>query len=322
VRRLAVLLLPALVVSGLLTGCASQTTAQKAASKAKDKGLPSVSGTYGNKPVVKVDKKKKPAAKVTSAVLVAGSGPTVAKGDLLVADYLGQVYATSKVFDNSYDRGSPAAFPIGVGQVIKGWDDSLVGVHAGSRVVMVVPPAAGYGPSGNPQAGIKGTDSLIFVVDVIASYGKTTASKSSATPVTGLAKTLPTVTGVMGARPKVSVPKAAVPPTKPAIYMIQKGTGAPVGKAKLAIIHYEAVSFANKALQSTWQTGVPQGFPVGTGQANPFDLLLGVPVGSRVLLMLPPQQSAGSTAKPNPKTDSIVVAIDVLAQHGPAKEAS
>jgi peptidylprolyl isomerase len=309
-----------LVASGLLTGCASQTAAHKAASKAAEKGLPTVSGTYGTKPTVKADAKKKPGTKVTSAVLVTGKGPKVAKGDLLVADYLGQVYATNKVFDNSYDRGSPAGFPIGVGQVIQGWDDTRVGVPAGSRVVMVIPPAAGYGAAGNPQAGIKGTDSLVFVVDVIASYGKTTASKSTATAVSGLPKTLPIVSGAMGARPKVTVPKTAVPPTKPALVVIDKGTGAPIGKGKLVIMHYEAVSFANKALQSTWPTGVPQGYSVGMGQ-NPFDLLVGVPIGSRVLLMLPPQPATGSTAKPNPKTDSVVVAIDVLAQNGPAKEA-
>jgi peptidylprolyl isomerase len=188
---------------------------------------------------------------------------------------------------------------------------------------MVVPPAEGYGPQGNPQAGIKGTDSLVFVVDVIASYGKTATSKAKATPVSGLSATLPTVTGAVGTRPKVTIPKTATPPTKPQVVVLNKGTGPAVTKGKLAVLHYEAVNFAGKTLQSTWDAGVPQGFPIGiSGQQGVFDQLAGVPVGSRVLLLLPAQQSADSTTKPNPKTDSLAVAIDVIAQNGPAKEKS
>src|SRR4051794_37509423 len=174
-----------MLLIGSLAACASDSPEEKAAKAAEAKGVPAVSGSYGQKPKLKTDKSKKPSAKITSTVLVKGKGPKVAKGDLLVADYLGQVYGTNKVFDNSYDRGQPAGFPIGTGQVIKAWDETLVGVPAGSRVEMLVPPADGYGTGGNPQAGIKGTDTLVFVVDVIASYGKTATSGATATPVTG-----------------------------------------------------------------------------------------------------------------------------------------
>ena len=71
----------------------------------------------------------------------------------------------------------PAAFPIGTGSVIPGWDKVLVGVKIGSRVLMVVPPKQGYGKKGNSQAGIKGTDTLVFVVDVIARYPKTVTAR-------------------------------------------------------------------------------------------------------------------------------------------------
>ena len=64
-------------------------------------------------------------------------------------------------------RGSPASFAIGIGGVIQGWDQVLVGKTVGSRVVMAVPPKLGYGEQGNPSAGIKGTDTLYFVVDIL-----------------------------------------------------------------------------------------------------------------------------------------------------------
>ena len=312
-RRLAALIVCPLLAVGVLAGCGDASD-----STAEEKGLPSVSGGYGDKPKVTADKKEKPGTKVKTSVLVEGKGPKVAKGDLLVADYLGSVYATNKVFDNSYDRGQPAGFEIGTGKVIKGWDETLVGVNAGSRVLMVLPPAKGYGEQGNEQAGIKGTDSLVFVVDVIASYGKDdVSSKSSATAVTGLPAGLPKVEGDTGTRPKITVAKNTAPPKAPATTVVATGDGEPVAKGKLAIVQYEAVNFAGQPLDTTWETGVPQGFPIGTeGQATPFDQLVGVPVGSRVLLLLPAQEGQ------DPKKDSVVVAIDVLAVHGPAKDAA
>ena len=60
----------------------------------------------------------------------------------------------------------PTVFTLG--KLIPAWNTGLVGVPVGSRVMMVVPPAEGYGKKGSPQAGIKGTDTLVFVIDVLA----------------------------------------------------------------------------------------------------------------------------------------------------------
>jgi peptidylprolyl isomerase len=285
-----------------------------------DSGLPKVSGSYGDKPKVTVAKGDKPGKTLKTSVLSQGDGPKVAKGDLLVADYLGSIYKSGKVFDNSYDRKSPAAFPIGVGQVVPGWDKALVGIKAGSRVLMVLPPKEGYGAKGNTQAGIKGTDSLVFVVDVIASYHAKTSTPAP-TPVTGLPKTLPSATGTWGSEPTVSVPKGAIPPKKPTATTLATGSGPTVAKGKLLIVQYKAVSWAGKDLSKTWGTGGgARGVPVGAtqaatgGQTNPFDLLIGKPVGSRVLLTLPAQKGA------NAATESIAVVIDVIGENGTAKQ--
>ncbi len=63
-----------------------------------------------------------------------------------------------------------ADFVIGNGQVIAGWDEGLVGQTVGSQVLLVVPPDKGYGTAGNTDAGIKGTDTLVFVVDILDAY--------------------------------------------------------------------------------------------------------------------------------------------------------
>jgi peptidylprolyl isomerase len=100
--------------------------------------------------------------------LITGSGATVKKGQDLAVQYTGVIWRTGKVFDSSWSRNQPFTTVIGEGQVIKGWDTGLVGKTVGSRVMLVIPPAQGYGTTGASQAGIKGTDTLVFVVDILA----------------------------------------------------------------------------------------------------------------------------------------------------------
>lgn len=109
----------------------------------------------------------KPDGTLKEAVLVKGSGEKVLQGQTIVVDYLGQVYGGKKPFDESYSS-QPTSFPIGVGNVVKGWDRTLVGQTVGSRVMLAIPPKLGYGPDGNKQAGISGDDTLYFVVDILA----------------------------------------------------------------------------------------------------------------------------------------------------------
>ncbi|WP_028473101.1 FKBP-type peptidyl-prolyl cis-trans isomerase [Nocardioides alkalitolerans] len=103
--------------------------------------------------------------------LVEGDGPVVEEGATLIANYLGQVFEGEAPFDESYSGGLPRSFVVGgpLAGVIEGWNQSLVGLKAGSRVVLVIPPELGYGAEGNEGAGITGTDTLYFVVDVLGS---------------------------------------------------------------------------------------------------------------------------------------------------------
>jgi len=127
--------------------------------------LPEATGGFGEKPTLTFPAAPAPGA-LEVVVLAPGDGEIVEAGDDLVVNYLGQVWG-GQVFDNSYDRGSSISFPIGVGAVIAGWDQGLVGRQIGSRLLLSIPPHDGYGPRGMPQAGIKGTDTLVFVVDII-----------------------------------------------------------------------------------------------------------------------------------------------------------
>lgn len=130
--------------------------------------LPSASGSFGDKPVLSFPDSAAPEG-LEVEPLVLGEGDVVEAGDDIEVHYLGQVWG-GRIFDNSYDRGAPVRFPIGVGAVIQGWDEALVGASVGSRVLVSIPPELGYGSRGMPAAGIGGTDTLVFVVDVLGTH--------------------------------------------------------------------------------------------------------------------------------------------------------
>jgi FKBP-type peptidyl-prolyl cis-trans isomerase len=133
-------------------------------------GLPTVgTSSPGTAPPVHIPQTT-PSSKLRVQTLIQGAGPVVRKGQLLIAQYEGLIWRNGKVFDSTWKNGTPAGFEIGAGQVIKGWDDGLVGKRVGSQVLLVVPPADGYGKQGSSQAGIKGTDTLVFVVDILGTY--------------------------------------------------------------------------------------------------------------------------------------------------------
>ena len=69
-------------------------------------------------------------------------------------------------FDSSLDRGRPSDFRIGVGEVIKGWDEGLMSMKVGGKRKLVIPSALGYGPQGRPPD-IPGNATLVFEVELL-----------------------------------------------------------------------------------------------------------------------------------------------------------
>jgi FKBP-type peptidyl-prolyl cis-trans isomerase len=129
---------------------------------------PAITETSGKPSALDFTGTPKPNGRLQKTTLIEGTGPALTKGQHVYVDYLGQVYGAKEPFDQSYDRGQPFDFDLGVGGVVKGWDQGLVGVPVGSRVILQIPPDLGYGKAGQPDVGIKGTDTMYFVVDVLA----------------------------------------------------------------------------------------------------------------------------------------------------------
>ncbi|MEU8005672.1 FKBP-type peptidyl-prolyl cis-trans isomerase [Catellatospora sp. NPDC049111] len=114
----------------------------------------------GTKPVVTKDNASLKQLKVTP--LIAGKGPAVKAGDTITVNYVGVSLTTGEEFDTSWKRGQAFTTPIGVGQVIPGWDQGMVGVKVGSRVQIDIPSELAYGDNGQVPGPLR------FVVDVLA----------------------------------------------------------------------------------------------------------------------------------------------------------
>ncbi|MEV4655006.1 FKBP-type peptidyl-prolyl cis-trans isomerase [Micromonospora sp. NPDC049301] len=119
----------------------------------------------GSKPTVEAGKGELKKLAVTP--VIKGTGPAVQKGQTITTNYVGVFYKDGKEFDSSWKAGQPATFAIGVGQVIPGWDQGLVGVTVGSRVQLDIPGELAYG-NDEAAAGGRPTGPLRFVVDVLA----------------------------------------------------------------------------------------------------------------------------------------------------------
>jgi FKBP-type peptidyl-prolyl cis-trans isomerase len=98
-----------------------------------------------------------------------GAGRTAAAGMDVSVHYTGWLFfggEKGKKFDSSKDRGTPFGFPLGAGQVIKGWDEGVQGMKVGGSRTLTIPPGLGYGARGAGGV-IPPNATLIFEVELL-----------------------------------------------------------------------------------------------------------------------------------------------------------
>jgi peptidylprolyl isomerase len=104
------------------------------------------------------------------AQLIKGRGETITSGDNVTLHYSGFLWDSGSKFDSSWDKGEPVQFEVSPGMLIEGFLSAVVGQEVGSRVVVVIPPALGYGQQAS--ATIPANSTLVFVIDILGTSSK------------------------------------------------------------------------------------------------------------------------------------------------------
>ena len=325
-RLLAITVIP-LLACLVIAGCGSSKPASSAsssssagASNSTANSSVTVGGAFGAAPTVKIPKLDAN-NKLTVKTVIAGTGATVTKADAMAANFVLYFWnGTSSTLKANTFTQNPTV--IG-GTMLPGLETALIGQKVGSRILAVIPPAEGYGTSGNSQLGITGSTTLVFVIDVIKSYADT-ASASGAQQSNG-GGSLPTVTAHVGSAPTITIP-ADNPPAALVTKTLVKGTGPKLVKGQFIIAQYTGYIWrTKKVFDSSWTSGSPFGFVIG---ATPEQVitgwdtgLAGQTVGSRVMLVIPPKDAYGTTGASQAGItgkDTLVFVIDIIDALKPA----
>jgi peptidylprolyl isomerase len=132
-------------------------------------GQPTVALDANGKPTVTLPDGAAPTTLVAQP-LIQGAGAAVAAKQTVLVQYTGIIWPGGKQLSSSWDTGQPASWTVGAGQLLPGMDEGLVGQAVGSQILLIVPPDKGYGSGGQADAGVTGTDTLVFVVDILDAY--------------------------------------------------------------------------------------------------------------------------------------------------------
>lgn len=315
-KTLSVLAIAALAFS--LAACTSSNSANSCTPTASgaNSSKVKVTGKFGAAPTVKFTKGLS-AKKTERSVVIEGKGTVARANGTVEVDYTAYDAASGKKIDaTTYKKGSATAFQLKDSSILPGMIKGLTCSPAGSRVVAVIPPADAFKAAGSEGLGVKGTDSLVFVFDVVKVTAPVTvlpkANGAAQKPVAGL----PTVKLAANGEPTVTVPKADAP-TDLKIADLKKGSGKTVKSGDTVTVQYTGVIWATgKAFDSSWTRGQPASFAT-TGVIPGFGkALVGQKVGSQVIAVIPPADGYGTGGQASAGisgTDTLVFVVDILA---------
>ncbi|PPH16998.1 MULTISPECIES: FKBP-type peptidyl-prolyl cis-trans isomerase [unclassified Rathayibacter] len=301
-----------------LTGCtasSSQADCDAPFSSGDSSAAVSATGDFGAKPDVSVPTPLK-ADGTQVSTLIEGSGAPLEKGQLVTIDYTLVNGADGTVLETSpYDGSSTARFGVG-GAGLVGLNEGLLCTQVGSRVAIAIAPEDGFGQSSS-QLGISEDDTLVLVADV---------REASLARANGAAQPgpdgFPTVTLGDDGRPGLAKPSGDAP-SDLRIAQLKKGDGDVVAEGDQVVVAYTGWQWSDgKVFDSSWEKGAPAVFTAADGSttqggviAGFAEALIGQPVGSQVIAVIPPDLGYGDQGSPQggiPGGATLIFVADIL----------
>ena len=222
--------------------------------------------------------------------LVVGEGAAVEPGNLIEVHYAGVTLADGAEFDASWNRNESFFVPIGVGGLIAGWDQGLIGATEGSRRLLVIPPALAYGDAGAGGVIAPGA-SLVFVVDVLQIVDT----------------------------PAPEIPDISEATAELQLIDVTVGEGTEVVSGDRISVNYQGSLLDGTIFDSSWDRGEPFTTNIGVGQViQGWDEgMVGMREGGRRILVIPSdlaygESGAGALIGPN---TPLVFVVDLLRVH-------
>jgi peptidylprolyl isomerase len=273
-----------------------------------------ISGDVGSAPEVKW-KGSMDAGKVESETLVEGDGePLKGQDDVLAHLWIGNGYSQETAF-STYDEKKAELLTVNndLPEFLAGIRDATVG----SRIAVTASAKEAFGPTGNSQLGIANKDTVLVVIDLVSKVLDKPEGEESPYP-----DWMPKPKFRKGVIKGFDFTAAPEPTGDLRRVQLIKGTGPRVKKGQTIAVRYLGQAFdGDKPFDENFGdtgTGQPTTFSIGTGAViKGWDQgLEGVPVGSRVVLEIPPELGYGAEGSPDsgiPKDATLVFLIDVLA---------
>jgi peptidylprolyl isomerase len=309
-RALAVLAAVPLIL--FAAACGSNDAATTSATPAGSAGV-KVTGNLGAKPTVTFPTGS-PATKSSYEVIQPGNGPAVKAGDKVILNLT--VYnwdgKGNAVQGSSYDTKAPETIAVNE-QLPQVLQEGFTKVKHGGRLLAVL---ANDSVAQQQQSTAPAEPTKVFVLDIVgaqppalkAATGKVTDQSIKGVKVDNPGgEKAPTLTTKTGEKPSKEL----------VVKTIIKGTGAKAQPTQTLTVHYTGKIWGtDKQFDSSWERGQPAEFPLGNVIQGWQKGLAGVPVGSRVVMSIPPDLGYGDQAQQNiPAKSTLVFVVDVLAAY-------
>lgn len=254
-------------------------------------------------------------AETARSTVEEGDGAEVEDGQNVEVNYLAINGATGDTVESTYEAGTTVRIPLANPDLLPAFLDQLPGATVGESLVLAMTAEDGFGLEGAEALGVGPQDSLVFYIDILDA--STPLTQAEGEEVTDLPEGLPTVEAD-GVEPAViTIPEGEDPPTDLTVQPLIEGEGATVEGGQTVSVNYTGVSWdtgeqfdSNLAME----TPTPFSFPLGQGQVIPGwdEGLVGQPVGSRVLMVIPPDMAYGTDGGHELAGQTLVFVVDIL----------